>query len=96
MSPIRIETIEVQTYTETRTGLIRKPGWMNRQVIALGDSETPGVYVYIGNVKPKNVQHIKQSGKNIVDVGIDLSTGQLSGTHRGIWRWICDEDDLQE
>jgi len=86
MSPIDIETIRVEHWTETRDGVHKKPGLVRTQVIAEGDEETPGTYVFNHGIKDIAVNRVRPP--TIVDVYVNEKTGKIEEIPgvKGKWR----------
>ena len=81
MSPINQSTIKVVKLSNTKGGQDRV------QIIAEGDDEDPGTFVFERGIYLKNINYIKAPGK-IVDVLVNYETGVIinNQTVGGLWR----------
>lgn len=92
MSPIDKETIRVERWTHTSRGRYKKQGDVKTQVIAEGDENDPGTYVYVYGVQERSANKIKPP--IIVDVLVDDKTGNIKNIPevKGKWRRFLPAD----
>ena len=85
MSPIDQSTIHVETWT-------MPSGKVKKQLVAEGDSEDPGTFIFEYGVKPKNEKRVHGVGK-IVDINVEdklwpeIANSRPMPLH-GVWKKV--------
>lgn len=90
MSPIDLDTIRVESWTQTKESGSQTPGRVVTQVLAEGDYIDQGHYVFVRGVLKRNIGLVKAK-YNLIDVAVDNETGRVIEGD-GIWRKFLERE----